>query len=107
MIGRFLAARGKNNGSGTQTIKKYVPGQILLFVRTNSLPTIPAPVNIRFSSDSTNTQTGPPTKRPKVLYAGNVDDDHVAVAVIILVLSGQVGGVERSVELSCHDDFVC
>ena len=107
MIGRFLVARGKNNGSGTQTIKKYVPGPILLLVRTNSLPTIPAPVNIRLSGDSTNTRAGPPIKRPKVLYAGNVDDDHVAGAVIVLVLSSQVGGVERSVELSCHDDFVC
>ena len=41
-----------------------------------------------------------------ILYAGDVNDDHVAVRVIVLVLSRQVGVEERSVELICHDDFV-
>ena len=37
------------------------------------------------------------------LCAGDVDNDYT----LGLELSGLVGGEERSVELICHDDFVC
>jgi len=40
------------------------------------------------------------------LYAGDVNDDHVAERVVDLALSGKAGVEERSVELICHDRFV-
>jgi hypothetical protein len=40
-------------------------------------------------------------RREGILCAGDVNDDHAAVEVVVLV-----GGKARSAELICHDDFV-
>jgi hypothetical protein len=42
----------------------------------------------------------------QTLNAGDVNDNHVAVKVVVLVGGEEVGVDERSVELICHDDFV-
>ncbi len=72
--------------------------QLANSVTTGLAPEISGPVHLR--------DPGKRCLSKRELYAGDVDDDHVAVKVVVLVLSGQVGGEERSVELICHDDFV-
>ncbi len=103
----FIAASGKINGGARLQLKKHVSRLILLLVCTNSLPTTPFPVNIRISRQFDEYASNTVRQAALKLYAGNVDDDHVVVVVVGLVLSVDVGVAERSVELSCHDDFVC
>ena len=76
-------------------------------ISTNSLPTTYWRANIRLFRRMNAVAGSYLAKQFKILYAGDINDDHVAAEGVCLVLSGQLSDAERSVDCVYHDDFVC